>query len=294
MSPLRARCLVPLLTLPLLGCRGGILEPAGRIAAAEQLILVDSTVIMLAIVVPVIVATLAFAWWFRDSNARARRHPDFVFSGQLEGLIWGIPALVVVFVGGIAWVGSHALDPAKPLASSRPPLVIEVVSLDWKWLFIMPELGVASVNRLVVPAGRPLAFRLTSASVMNAFQVPQLGTQIYTMPGMATRLNLIADAPGRFEGLSQHFSGDGFPAMRFPVDALPPPAFDRWAVTARALPPLDIDGYARLARQGVSAARDYGGVPAGLFAAVVDGRAPAASGPPDRSPRQQHSAAPDA
>ena len=147
---------------------------------------------------PTIAATLAFAWWFRATNTRAAYLPDFAYSGRLELIVWAIPVLVIMLLGGVIWIGSHELDPAKPLASKTPPLDIQVVSLDWKWLFIYPNQGVASVNQLVLPAGVPIHFSLTSGSVMNAFFVPQLGSMIYTMNGMTTQLNLRADTPGTF------------------------------------------------------------------------------------------------
>ena len=184
------------------GCTGGVLDPQGPIGAGERLILLDALGIMLMIVVPVIIAILAFSWWYRASNTKARYLPDWAYSGRIEFVVWAIPTLVVVFLGGIAWISSHELDPARPLSANPDPLEVQVVSLDWKWLFIYPEQGVASVNRLVVPAGVPIRFSLTSASVMNAFFVPQLGTMIYTMNGMATHLYLQADAPGVFHGLS--------------------------------------------------------------------------------------------
>src|SRR5262249_18358978 len=178
---------------------------------------------MLAIVIPVIVATLAFAWWYRASNTRARRLPDFAYSGRIELVVWSIPVLVVMFLGGMAWVSSHQLDPAEPAGPGKP-LDVQVVSLDWKWLFIYPDQGVASVNRLVLPVGTPVRFQLTSASVMTAFFIPRLGSMIYTMNGMVTPLNLRADRPGVFQGEASHFSGDGFSDMRFETDAVTPAA----------------------------------------------------------------------
>jgi cytochrome o ubiquinol oxidase subunit 2 len=158
-----------------------------------------------------------------------------------------------MLLGGVAWIGSHDLDPAKPLASDTPPLEIQGVSLDWKWLFIYPSQGVASVNRLVVPAGVPLHFSLTSASVMNVFFIPQLGSMIYTMNGMSTQLNLRADAPGTLRGLSAHYSGDGFPDMHFDVLALPPEQFAAWIEATRGTgPTLDPGSYAALARQSIN------------------------------------------
>jgi cytochrome o ubiquinol oxidase subunit 2 len=204
------------------GCQEGILDPKGPVGSAQRTIPFNSLAIMLAIVVPTILATLAFAWWFRASNTRARYRPDFVFSGRIELIVWSIPTLVILFLGGVIWIGSHQLDPARPLDGWGKPLEIQVVSLDWKWLFIYPDEGVATVNRLVVPTGRPLHFTLTSGSVMNAFFVPRLGSMIYTMNGMATNLHLQADAQGEFEGLSAMFSGDGFPGMRFQVRAVCP------------------------------------------------------------------------
>src|SRR5580692_5509846 len=192
-------------------CRGeGVLDPQGPVASAERLILLNATAIMLVVVVPVIVLTLAFAWWYRSSNARAVRRPEWSYSGQIELVVWAIPAMVVILLAGVAWIGSHQLDPARGLESREQPIRIEVVSLDWKWLFIYPDQHVATLNQLIVPAGAPLEFTLTSATVMNAFFVPQLGSQIYTMPGMTTHLNLLAAQPGDYPGFSSHFSGDGF------------------------------------------------------------------------------------
>ena len=184
------------------GCSEGVLDPKGPIAAAERQILFNSLGIMLAIVIPTILATLGVACWFRSSNKRARYLPDFEYSGRLEMLVWSIPAMTVLLVGGVAWVGSHDLDPRKPIASTAKPVRVQVVSLDWKWLFIYPDQGIATVNQLTIPVGTPVSFELTSSGVMNSFFVPQLGSQIYTMAGMVTRLHLQADHPGTYRGLS--------------------------------------------------------------------------------------------
>src|SRR5712691_3029308 len=160
------------------GCSEGVLDPKGPIAAAERLILFNSLGIMLAIVIPTILATLAVAFWFRASNSRAAYLPDFDYSGRLELLVWSIPAMTVLLVGGVAWVGAHDLDPRKPITSTIKPITVQVVSLDWKWLFIYPDLGIASVNQLTIPAATPVSFELTSSGVMNSFFVPQLGSQI--------------------------------------------------------------------------------------------------------------------
>jgi cytochrome o ubiquinol oxidase subunit 2 len=231
------------------GCSEGVLDPKGPIAAAEREILFNSLGIMLAIVVPTILATLGVAWWFRSSNRRALYRPDFAYSGRLELLVWSIPAMTVLLVGGVAWIGAHDLDPRRPIASSVDPLRVQVVSLDWKWLFIYPDQGIASVNQLTVPIGTPVSFELTSSGVMNSFFVPQLGSQIYTMAGMVTRLHLQADHAGSYPGLSANYSGAGFADMRFTVDAVPPEAFAQWVDAARgAGAMLDAGTYAALVK----------------------------------------------
>jgi cytochrome o ubiquinol oxidase subunit 2 len=251
---------------------GGVLDPQGPIGAGERLILINATVVMLAVIVPVIVLTLGFAWWFRASNTKARYMPDWEYSGPVELVVWSIPALVVVFLGGMAWISSHDLDPPKPLASATArPLEIQVVSLDWKWLFIYPEQGIASVNRLTVPTGTPLHFNITSSGVMNSFFVPQLGSQIYAMAGMTTRLVLQADKAGTYTGRSVQFSGDGFSDMRFDVVALEPAAFDDWVKQAKAAGgTLDPASYTTLAKPGtISQPSAYGTVAPGLFEAAI-------------------------
>ena len=249
----------------------GVLDPEGPIGAAERTILFNATAIMLAVIVPVILLTLIFAWWFRSGNRKARYLPDWSYSGRIELVTWSIPALIIMFLGGIAWISAHDLDPATPIRSAVAPIDIEVVSLDWKWLFIYPDQAVATVNRLVVPAGTPIRFRLTSASVMNSFFVPQLGSQIYTMPHMTTRLNLQADRPGNYSGLSAQFSGDGFSDMRFDVVAVGPDAFKEWLTATRARGGmLDSASYAHLARAGtVATPVTFGSVAPHLFEAAV-------------------------
>jgi cytochrome o ubiquinol oxidase subunit 2 len=280
--------------LPLGGCHAALMDPQGPVGAAEKTILLDSLAIMLAIVVPTILATLGFAWWFRASNTRARYRPQWVYSGRVELVTWSIPILVILFLGGITWVGSHELDPATPLKSTQPAVTVEVVSLDWKWLFIYPDQGVASVNQLVVPAGVPVRLKLTSASVMNAFFVPQLGSMIYTMNGMSDVLYLQADKPGVYPGRSAHFSGDGFSGMQFDLSAMPATEFKAWMDRAKAAgPALDEQAYAVLARQSSNVAPfTYRAVTPGLYESVVQQRLPPAPGPgadpsaPQVSPKQ--------
>jgi cytochrome o ubiquinol oxidase subunit 2 len=249
----------------------GVLDSQGPVAAAERLILLNATGIMLVVVIPVIVLTIAFAWWYRASNTRARYRPDWSYSGGVELVIWSVPAMIVILLAGVAWIGSHELDPARKLAGNAPPLRIQVVSLDWKWLFIYPDQKIATVNDLVVPTGTPLEFTLTSASVMTAFFVPQLGSQIYTMPGMTSHLNLLAARDGEFAGEAAHFSGDGFSDMHFVVHAVPAPEFQQWAGKLQgAGPTLDTAALTALARAGTSVAIDrYGGVAGPMFEQIL-------------------------
>jgi len=275
------------LALPLSACNRGILDPIGPVAAAEKTILINSTAIMLAIIIPTMIATVAIAWWFRRGNSKAKYFPDWEYSGAIELVVWAIPALTIMLLGGIAWIGSHDLEPSRPLKSNLAPINVEVVSLDWKWLFIYPDQGIATVNQLMVPAGTPVNFRLTSATVWNSFFVPQMGTMIYTMPRMTTRLNLQADRQGTFEGISSHFSGDGFPGMQFQVQSLPPDQFAMWAQGARGQGPvLDGRGYAELSKpSSYVKPMTYGAVAPGLFDAIVANRAPANPVPPPQHNR---------
>jgi len=267
------RFLMACAALPLASCQqAGVLDPQGPIASAERLLLFNATEIMLVVVVPVIIATLGFAWWFRSSNARASRSPDWAYQGSIEFVVWSIPALVVILLGGVCWIGSHQLDPRAPIDSTVKPLRVDVVSLDWKWLFIYPDQGIAAVNQLTIPVGTPVDFHLTSATVMNSFFVPQLGSQIYTMAGMMTHLNLLADKAGNYPGLSTNFSGDGFAEMRFITSAVPPGDFDAWVAKVRgAGNALDDPGYAELIKPSKAVPpTTYRAVDPTLFDRIVD------------------------
>jgi cytochrome o ubiquinol oxidase subunit 2 len=285
----RAHRIAVLAPITLTACQPAVLDPQGIVGIAEKALMIDSLVIMLAIVLPTMAATCAFAWWYRASNTRARYRPNFVYSGQLELLVWGVPVLVIMLLSGVIWIGSHDLDPAKPLASKVPPLEVQVVSLDWKWLFIYPNQQVASVNQLTVPAEVPIHFSVTSASVMNAFFIPQLGSMIYAMNGMTTQLNLQANTPGTFRGLSSHFSGDGFPGMFFAVQAVPAQQFTTWIDTTRSAGPiLDRASYTDLARQSMNVAPfTYRAIAPDLFQQITAQVLPPGPGPqtgrPDRS-----------
>lgn len=264
---------------PSLARADSIFAPAGPVARGDTLILLDSLAIMLAIVIPTMIVTLAFAWWYRASNTRAVYRPEFTYSGKIELVVWSIPTLAIFFLGGVIWIGSQKLDPFEPLPSTVKPLEIEAVSFDWKWLFIYPEQNIASVNQLVIPVGRPLHFRITSASVFNAFFVPRLGSMIYAMNGMVSQLNLQADQPGKYLGLSAHFSGDGFPDMKFDSIAVPPAQFASWAGGVKGAP-LDraaVDGL--LKQSSVVKPYTYRGVDPALFDAIAAQKLPPGEGP---------------
>jgi cytochrome o ubiquinol oxidase subunit II len=253
-------------------CRQGVLDPQGPVGSAQLLLLINSTEIMLVVVVPVILATLGFAWWYRTSNPRAKRSEDLAYEGRVDFVVWSIPALVVILLGGVVWISSHELDPRAPIAANAKPLEVEVASLDWKWLFIYPDQGIAALNQLIIPAGTPVSFRLTSATVMNSFFVPQLGSQIYTMPGMTSHLNLLADRPGDYPGISANFSGDGFANMRFTVKAVASADFDGWVAQARGSgSALDLPAYAALAKPSQAVPpTTFRAVDPKLFERIVD------------------------
>lgn len=255
---------------------GGVLDPHGPSAAGNAQILINSIVIMLIIVVPTILATLVFGWWFRASNKRATYLPDWAHSGHIELIVWGIPLLVVLFLSGVIWIGSYELDPARPIASRGKPIEIQVVSLDWKWLFIYPEQGVASVNTLALPVDSTAHFSLTSGSVMNMFFVPQLGSMIATMNGMVTQLHLRADKIGDYYGQSAQFSGGGFSDMHFTLKALSPENFNNWVVQTRQSPlKLDDATYLSLAhKREASAPILYGSIDAELFEKIATRQLP--------------------
>jgi cytochrome o ubiquinol oxidase subunit II len=263
------------------GCSGGVLDPKGPIGASNKLILINALEIMLVIVVPTIAAALFFAWRYRASNTRARYQPEFAYSGQLELIVWSIPILVVLFLSGVIWIGSHQLDPANPITSTNKPLKVQAVSLDWKWLFVYPDHGIASVNELVMPVGVPVHFSLASASVMNNFFVPQLGSMIATMNGMVTQLHLKADQPGTYLGLSAQFSGDGFSGMNFPARAVPDGEFEKWITRAKQSGPvLDEAAYDALKQQSQNVAPfTYRTIDPNLFQAVVTQKVPPGPGP---------------
>jgi len=284
-SAARLALTVPLVLL-LTGCAGGVLDPKGPVGADGANILIVSTVIMLAIVIPTILMAFWMAWRYRASNTRAEYLPYWSYSGRIEAVVWSIPILTIMFIGGVIWIGSYRLDPFRPLDSKTPPLEVQVVSLDWKWLFIYPQQGIATVNQLVVPAGTPVHFSITSASVFNSFFIPQLGSMIYAMPGMVSQLHLQADNPGQLRGISAQFSGDGFSDMDFQVKSVPAVEFGAWAASVRgAGPVLDQAAYAGLKRQTQRVApTSFGSVDPQLFHAITIQTIPPAPGPEPENP----------
>jgi len=230
-------------TLLLAGCNTVLLNPSGDIAAQQGKLILASTWLMLLIIVPVIALTVLFAWRYRASNKEARYEPDWDHSTQLELVIWAAPLLIIIALGAMTWISTHTLDPYRPLTridAQRPvtpdvkPLVVEVVALDWKWLFIYPEQGIAVVNELAAPVDRPVQFKITASSVMNAFYIPELAGMIYAMPGMQTQLHAVINKPGDFEGFSSNYSGAGFSGMRFRFHGLSHADFDQWVAKAKA------------------------------------------------------------
>ncbi|NDU86418.1 MAG: ubiquinol oxidase subunit II [Ferrovum sp.] len=215
------------------GDQWAVLTPKGYIASHEKTLILTALGLMLLVVVPVILMTVIFAWKYRATNAHADYDPEWDHSTRIEVVIWLVPTVIVAILGTLVWTSSHALSPYRPLASSQPPLKIQVVAMDWKWLFIYPAQKVATVNQLVIPAGVPVDFIITSDAVMSSFFIPQLGGQIYAMAGMTTHLHLIADEPGVFQGYNTQFSGQGFSGMHFETVATSQDSYNQWITQIR-------------------------------------------------------------
>ncbi len=279
--PVRGMRLWPALAVActglLTGCEMVVLHPSGAIAAQQANLLVISTLLMLLIIVPVIVMTLVFAWRYRASNKDAPYTPEWDHSIQLELLIWSAPLLIIIALGALTWIGTHTLDPYRPLDVRQaprdlPPLHIQVVALDWKWLFIYPEQNIAVVNEAAAPVDVPVRFEITASSVMNAFYVPALAGMIYAMPKMQTTLHAVINKPGEYEGFSANYSGAGFSDMRFRFLGMSPGDFDEWVRKVKANGgELSRAAYLQLEKPSVrESVRGYGGVAPDLFDAVVN------------------------
>jgi cytochrome o ubiquinol oxidase subunit 2 len=276
----RSRVLLVLPAALSAGCNLVLLHPAGAVAAQQGHLIVVSTVLMLLVIIPVMALTVLFAWRYRKSNSEATYAPDWDHSTQLELVIWAAPLLIIIALGAVTWINTHTLDPYRPLRrldATRPvavgakPLVVEVVALDWKWLFIYPEQGIAVVNDLAAPVDVPVTFKITASTVMNSFFIPSLAGQIYAMPGMETELHAVMNHPGQYDGFSANYSGAGFSDMRFKFHGLSPAEFARWVQSARAGgQQLDREGYVQLERPSENdPVRRYASVADGLYDSIL-------------------------
>jgi len=275
------RWALPGLALGLSGCNTVLMHPSGDIAAQQGRLIVVSTILMLLIIVPVIILTFLFAWRYRQSNREADYQPEWAHSIQLELVIWAAPLLIIIALGALTWISTHTLDPYRPLQrvdADRPfsaivkPLTIEVVALDWKWLFLYPEQGIAVVNEVAAPVDMPIEFRITAESVMNSFFIPALAGQIYAMPGMETQLHAVINHPGDYRGFSANYSGAGFSAMHFQFRGMSAGDFDQWVQATRAGGgTLDRAVYRELQKPSVAdPVHRYGAIEAGLYDAIVN------------------------
>ncbi|GJD99220.1 ubiquinol oxidase subunit II [Methylobacterium isbiliense] len=264
----------------LAGCNLTVLNPSGDVAVQQRNLIIASTALMLLVIVPVIALTFLFAWRYRESNTEATYDPDWHHSTQLEVVIWTVPLLIIIALGAMTWISTHTLDPYRPLARLAPnkpvpegtkPLTVEVVALDWKWLFIYPDQGVASLNEMAAPANVPIAFKITSSSVWNTFFVPALAGMIYAMPGMQTKLHAVMNEEGTFRGRSAHYSGTGFSRMEFDFRSLSQQDFDAWVEKAKATgSALDRAAYLQLEKPSeAEPVRYFGSVEKGLYDAVL-------------------------
>ena len=265
--------LLPLFGMLLLGgCNMTLLDPVGQIGVDEKNLIITATLLMLLVVVPVILMTLVFAWKYRASNKNVTYAPKWSHSTKIEVVIWTVPILIIIALGVITYKSTHALDPYRPIESDVKPVTIEVVAMDWKWLFIYPEQGIATVNKIVFPANTPVNFRITSDTVMNSFFIPGLGGQIYAMAGMQTKLHLIANKNAELDGISANYSGAGFTGMKFKAIATSQAEFDAWVSEVKASPKqLDTAEYEALTKPSQNNPVElYSSVKPNLFQTIID------------------------
>lgn len=258
--------------LLLSGCEGGVLDPKGQVGIDEKYLIVVATVLMLLVVIPVIGMTLYFAWRYREGREHEIYDPKWAHSTKIEVVVWLIPIVIIAILGTLTWYSTQELDPYKPLDHEHEPITIQVVSLNWKWLFIYPEQGIATVNEVVFPKDVPVEFKITSDTTMNSFFIPQLGSQIYSMAGMTTRLNLIANEAGEFDGISANYSGAGFTGMKFKAIAKDSEQdFEKWVSAVKHSPAtLNDNSYAQLAKHSENnPVSYYGSVDSQMFQHVV-------------------------
>jgi cytochrome o ubiquinol oxidase subunit 2 len=267
------------LALTLAGCglaEAPMLDPKGPIALIERDLLFTAFGLMLIVVIPVFIMAFLFVWFYRPTSKHDVYDPDWGYSVWMDGLVWLVPAVIVIAIGTLVWEYTHKLDPYRSLDSAEPPLEVQVVAQDWKWLFLYPEQGVAAVNELAFPSARQLSLRITSDTVMNSFLVPALGGQIYAMAGMESRLHLLADEPGRFAGRNMQYSGDGFANQYFDAIATSDEDFEAWVAKARQSPEqLNAAAYEELARPSeLHPVTYYAGFEPDLFARIIAKYAP--------------------
>ena len=254
------------------GCDMVLFNPKGQVGVDQRNLIILSTLLMLLVVVPVIVMAFIFSVKYRASNTKAKYTPEWAHSRKIETVVWGVPLVIIIILGVVTWKSTHALDPYRPLDSDVKPLVVQVVATDWKWLFIYPELGIASVNELAMPLDTPVNFRVTSDGAMTSFFIPALGGQIYAMAGMQTQLHLIANEAGEYRGIAANYNGPGFSDMHFRTLATDAAGFDKWVAGVRAgQGRLDKDSYARLARPTVKhPVEHYASIQPDLFQSIID------------------------
>jgi cytochrome o ubiquinol oxidase subunit 2 len=210
-----------------------VLDPKGPIGQKEYHLILITLLMSLIVVIPVFTLLFLFTWRYREGNTKAKYSPDLDGSRVAETIWWLVPSALILVLGVIIWNSSHQLDPFKPLSSNVKPITIQVVALDWKWLFIYPQQDIATVNYVQFPAATPVNFEITADAPMNSFWIPQLGGQIYAMPGMSTQLHLLANQPGRFRGSSANISGHGFAGMHFVARSSTTADFNRWVKTVK-------------------------------------------------------------
>jgi cytochrome o ubiquinol oxidase subunit II len=248
--------LVVLMLIPLAGCDWVVMAPSGDIAMQQRDLILVSTGLMLLIIVPVLFLTLWFAWRYRHANVTAKYDPEWHHSMRLEVIIWAAPLAIIIALGAVTWISTHKLDPYRPLdrldaeraiPAGVKPINVEVVALDWKWLFFYPDQGIATVNEMAAPVDVPINFKITASSVMNSFYIPALAGQVYAMPGMQTKLHAVINKPGDYEGISANFSGPGFSHMRFKFRGVDQAGFDQWVATVKEKgTALNTDTYLKL------------------------------------------------
>ncbi len=248
-----------------------VLEPAGSIGDKERNLILFALGLSMIVVIPVYIMLFAFAWRYREGNKKKVRYsPELSGNRYAEAVWWLIPAILITILSVVTWNSSHTLDPFRPIASGTKPLKIQVIAMQWKWLFIYPDQNIATVNFFQFPKDTPLDFQITSDAPMNSFWIPQLGGQIYAMPGMTTHLHLIADKTGSFHGSSANISGDGFARMTFVAKSGSAAGFNEWVRQVKASPArLDVAAYEALARPGESLVKYYSSARDGLFQAEV-------------------------